>query len=468
MANVTVLGAGGATVTISLTSDQNAAAANAAGVFINKQVTAGILDQLTFTGSGTLPAPANILGGAVVSTAGNVGALTSEFISVLVNAAGNSTVIGAANAKMTVIGGDSSNLTYGNLSANGNVFLGNGTNVLANFQGSANVTATGGTQFLLTDSDAITTANIGGATTILTTDISGKSGAATINVDAGSKATVLAAGSSTIPAAVKINAVDGTLFLANYDMGRAIINPGAADVTVVGGLSTSSTVAGADYGGRVILFGGSGNVVVANGQGQFTGGSGKNLMFTSTVAGSATLTGGSGSENFLISQGTGQVLIAGAGNATLFGRFDNTGGNTFVVGNSVQTTVFGGGQGANTFAFSGLGSAEVDGRNEAAPGSAIQNVYFNQDVDGDATKGGTFFISDFVTGTDQLLLQAGETAAVTYFARGAGGSPLGSIGGTQVVVSSGATYNFFESGALGQDIFQSDVKNIGGAYTKSP
>ena len=81
-------------------------------------------------------------------------------------------------------------------------------------------------------------------------------------------------------------------------------------------------------------------------------------------------------------------------------------------------------------------------------------------MDGDATKGGTFFISDFVTGTDQLLLQAGETAAVTYFAPGAGGSPLGSIGGTQVVISSGATYNFFESGALGQDIFQSDVKNV--------
>ena len=42
----------------------------------------------------------------------------------------------------------------------------------------------------------------------------------------------------------------------------------------------------------------------------------------------------------------------------------------------------------------------------------------------------------------------------------AAGSPMGTIGGTQVIVSSGATYNFFESGALGQDIFQSDVKNV--------
>ena len=34
---------------------------------------------------------------------------------------------------------------------------------------------------------------------------------------------------------------------------------------------------------------------------------------------------------------------------------------------------------------------------------------------------------------------------------------MGTIGGTQVIVSSGATYNFFESGALGQDIFVQDI-----------
>ena len=81
-------------------------------------------------------------------------------------------------------------------------------------------------------------------------------------------------------------------------------------------------------------------------------------------------------------------------------------------------------------------------------------------MDGNNALGGTFFIADFVTGTDQLQIATGDTATVTYFAPGALNSPMGSLGGTQVIVSSGATYNFFESGALGQDIFQSDVKNV--------
>ena len=453
MANVTVLGAGGATVTIALSSAENAAAAQVAFASVNTIFASGIVDQQIWSGSGTLPAPNNLLGGAIIATAGNVGALSAQYISVVVDAPGDSTVVGPQNANSTVFASDNSDLTYGNLSANAEIFFGSGTNALLNFQGKSNLTATGGTHVVVTSGDASTTVNLAGKATVLTADLAGKSGGNTINVTAGANATVLAAGASTIPAT--INAISGSLFLVSYDNGSAIINPGAANVTVVGGLS-QSTVTGTDHGGRVTLFGGTGSVTVNDGQGVFTGGSaGNNVMFTSTVAGSATLTGG-GNGDFLAALGSGQRIIAGAGNSTLWGR-DATGPNTFIVGNSVQTTVFGGGQGGNTYIFSGLGAAEVDGRNEAAPGVASTNTYFNLDVDGNATMGGTFFIADFLTGVDKLQIDFDDSATVTYFAPGAAGSPMGTIGGTQVIVSSGATYNFFESGALGQDIFVQDI-----------
>lgn len=456
MANVTVLGAGGATVTISLSSADNAAAAQTAVNFVNKLTTNLIVDQQTWTGSGTLPAPQNLLGGAIISTPGNVGALSAQYVSVAVNSAGNNTVIGPQNFNSTVVAGDSSNLTYGNLSQAGEIFFGNGSNVLLNFQGKANLTATGGTYVVLTDSDASTSINLAGKSTLLTSDLLGKSGGNTINLAAGSNATLAASGASTIPAT--INAVSGSLFVGSFDKGSAIINPGAANVTVVGGLSSTSTVTGADNGGRVTLFGGTGSAVVSNGQGVFTGGTaGKNVMFTSTVAGSATLTGG-GNGDILAAQGSGQLLIAGAGNSTLFG-LSATGPNSYIVGNGF-TTVFGGGAGGNSYFFSGLGAAEVDGRLFALPGQAVQNTFRNFDVDGNNALGGTFFIADFLTGVDKLQIALADNATVTYFAPNAISSPMGSIGGTQVVVSSGATYNFFESGTLGQDIFNSDIQKV--------
>ena len=65
-----------------------------------------------------------------------------------------------------------------------------------------------------------------------------------------------------------------------------------------------------------------------------------------------------------------------------------------------------------------------------------------------------------MTGVDKLQLLLTDNAAVTYFAPNAPSSPMGALGGTQVVVSSGTTYNFFESGTLGQDIFDSDIQKV--------
>ena len=70
------------------------------------------------------------------------------------------------------------------------------------------------------------------------------------------------------------------------------------------------------------------------------------------------------------------------------------------------------------------------------------------------------FIAEFMTGVDKLQIALADNATVTYFAPNAVSSPMGTLGGTQIKVSSGATYNFFESGALGQDIFDTDIQKV--------
>jgi len=447
MADVTVLGAGGATVTISLSSTQNAINAQTAVNFVNNLTGLGIVDQRTWSGSGTLPAPTKVLAGAIVSTPGDVGGLWAQSISLAVNAPGDSTVIGSQNSNITVVSGDGSNLTFGNQAQDGTVFFGDSDSRLVNFAGKADLTVGKGAYILQTQEGASTRVQPVVNATIVTSDFGGKSGANVIDVNG--KATVFAAGSSTV--AATINATAGELLFVNLNKGSAFIQGGTANVTVVGNAT--------DMGGRATVFGGGGRITVSNGQGEFRGGTaGGNVMFTSTVAGSATLIGG-GNGDQLYSMGSGNLLIAGAGNSTLSGRNAGAGANTFFTG-SGETTVFGAGQGGNTYLFSGLGVAQVDGRDETAMGKASQNTYINSDTDGNASIGSSVFIGDFLTGVDKLLLGLSEKAAITYFAPDAISSPFGATGGTQVLVSSGAQFFFYDKvGSLGQDIFQNDIIN---------
>jgi hypothetical protein len=444
MANVTVLGAGSTTVTIALSSQQVADAAQIAINAVNKNTALGIVDQQTWSGTGTLPAPQNILGGAIISTPGDVGALTSQYISVAVNAIGRSTVIGPQNFNSTVVAGDGSNLTYGNLSSNGQIFFGDSQSALINFGGNANLTTDAGDYVVITKAGSSSNILAGNGALVLTSDLGGGSGSNKIDLAAGAKASVIAAGNSTVP--ITVNAATGNdLFFVNNGAGSGIINPGGANVTIVGN--------SADLGGRTTLFGGTGSVVVSNGQGEFTGSTaGKNLMFSSTVAGSATLTGG-GSGDQLFALGKGQQLIAGAGSETLVGRNEfTTGPSTYIVGNGFAT-VFGGTQGGNLYLFSGLGSGLIDGRDETAGGPIVRNTY----QEFGSNPGGTHLIGDFVTGTD-VLVTNGSDFAVTFFTAGQGGSPFGANAGTEVKLTNGTTYLFFDTGSDGkQDIFAADI-----------
>lgn len=450
MANVTVLGASGATVTIALTSGENAAAAQTAANFINSINTFGVLDQQTWSGSGTLPAPSNLLGGAIISKAGDVGALSAQYVSVAVNAKGDSTVVGPQNNAVTVIAGDGSDLTFLNLSQTAQIFYGANDGNLINQGGVANLRSEGGTHVVLT-AEGSTTETHSGEGLILFSDIGGKSGAATANITPGSKnATVIASGTSTVP--VTINAMVGEFVALADGQANLIINPGHANATVIG---TNQTDAGA-----TTLFGGMGSVVVAKGKGVYTGGlMGNNLMFTGTVPGSATLTGG-GSGDLLFAGGADQLLIAGAGASTLVGRWTDdgveqtSGGHRFLVGAGF-TTVFGAQMGGNTFNFAGLGAAEVDGRNESVLGQQ-SNLYF------DFTDfGGTHTIYDFATGLDKLAYVGTADATIDFFAAGAEGSPFGAAAGTRVITPGGTTFLFLDTNGDGvQDITASDILKL--------
>lgn len=446
MPDVTVLGAGGATVTIALSSAQNATAAQLAMNFVNKTTESGLVDVQTWSGKGTLPAPGNLLGSAIVTTPGNIGGLDPAYFSLAVNAVGNTTAVGPARANATVVSGDGANLTYGAVATNAQVFFGDSNSALINFAGTTNLAVGHGNYVLLTDKGA--TSNVHGEDALLlTSDIGGNSGTTNISVN-GTKTTVIATGASTVP--VNINAASGELFFVNDASGSAFIqNTGNANITVVG----SAT----DTGGRATVFGGSSSgMIVAQGQGEFTGGTGgNNLLFTSTVAGSATLVGG-GSGDVLFAMGSGNLLVAGAGNEILTARHLDAAPNRYITGNGF-TTVFGSGQGGNSYYFSGLGSGLIEGRDETASGTASQNTY----IDLDATKGGFHLISDFLTGTDKLQIGASADATIDFFAAGAAGSPFGAAAGTQVTISTGTVYNFFDTGSDGaQDIFQSDITKV--------
>jgi hypothetical protein len=225
----------------------------------------------------------------------------------------------------------------------------------------------------------------------------------------------------------------------------ALINPGSHNVTVFGYDNSN---------GASTLFGGSGSHMVVDASGLYFGGSaGGNQMYSSTVAGSATLRAGSSKgtdSDFLAAGGSGQTLDAGAGNALLLATkaFDATGGSTFIVG--AQATVVGYELGGNKFRISGKHDTSFDGRDPNAVGTQLGNQYFDL-----GTTGGQMFVNDFTTGLDTFQVSSNFT--ITFFQ-----AELfsGKFELTQLAVAGGATYLFFDSTPDGQDIFNSDVTKV--------
>ncbi len=435
MADVTVLGAGGATVTISLSSAENAKAAQAAVNVVNNLNTLGLLDVQEVAGAASMPAATNFLGGLMLTGKGFSDDTGAQYIFIGANAPGSNEVLGGANFRTVVVAGDGSDLTYSNLSQNAQVFYGKNNGAFVNYNGGMTVQTEDGDYLLASDKGTSSTVNLGAGGSLAILDLGEGLGDTTIN--AAGNATINTFGSSpTVPALVNINLTSGNADIAVVDA-KAVINPGAANVVILG-----------DSDGSATLFGGTGSATVGGVSGVFTGGSaGDNLMFSSTVTGSTTLIGGASATvpgDFLIAQGQGQTLIAGAGNATLVGDGDigATGGQIFNLG-AGQATVFAFEQGGNTFNFNGDGGAQVVSR---TAGTSVANQFFDFGGTGD------YSIDNFVSGLDTFSV--GEVFSIAFLtAAENNGSEV-----TIVNILNGASYFFFDDTNNGiADIQSSDI-----------
>jgi hypothetical protein len=436
MADVTVLGAGGATVTISLTSADNAAAAQSAVNVVNNLNNLGLLDMQEVAGAGTTPAATNFLGGLMLTGSGFSDDTGAQYIFVGQNSPGSTLVLGGANFRTVVVAGDGSDLTYANLSQNAQVFYGKNNGAFVNYSGNMTVRTEDGDYLLASDTGTNTTVNLGAGAGLNILDVGKGLGATTVN--AAGNATINTFGSSpTVSALTNINLTSGNVDIAVVDA-QAIINPGASKVLILG-----------DADGSATLFGGTGSATVGGVRGMFTGGSaGDNDMITSTVSGSTTLIGGAAvgaTADFLVAQGSGQTIQNGEGESliiSLDGPFGATGGNIFNLGTG-EATVFSA-FGGNSFNFNGDGGAQVQTRFDSSTTNA--NRFFDFGGIGD------YSIDGFITDLDTF--EVGAVFSIGFV-------PAENPSGQDVTILNilnGATYFFFDDTPDGvADIKDTDI-----------
>jgi hypothetical protein len=463
MATVTLRGAGGATVTLTRLSDAAAPAAKAVLAKVDQFATLGLLDQVTWPGSGDVPTPSNLLGGLIVQGAGGgVGAMPAQYVSAVIDSSGPATVIGPSNANATMVAGNGGMILL-NRSTNADVVLGGGSHAVfqARSGAASRVTVDGALVAGTMDGiggAAMTISALAGSLTLVAGHGDGK-----MVVDAADGAAIVTAVDAPVgdaPVTVIGGAGSSVTHLAMG--GGAFINPGAGSATVFGNLgSGTTTVFGGTLDGQTApAF--TGSLLVLEGRGVFFGGSaGGNVMTTATVAGAATLMGG-GAGDVLLSNGAGNVLRAGAGNATLsgFGAAATVGGSSYFSG-AGGAAMFGNSGGGNSFGL-GVGNAQVDGRNEAAIsaaglGQGAANTFFVT-----APGGGAHVVADFLPGLDRFDMaattkQGGQTlSGLSFFAAddASAGNPFAGtgIGGTVMVLSGGTAVFFFDAKVTASDI----------------
>lgn len=434
MADVTVLGAGGATVTISLSSADNAKAAQSAVNVVNNLNNLGLLDMQEVAGAGSMPAATNFLGGLMLTGKGFSDDTGAQYIFIGQNSPGENLVLGGANFRTVVVAGDGSDLTYANLSQNAQVFYGKNNGDFVNYNGKMTINTQDGSHVLYADNGTTNVVNLGAGGNLAIADLGNGLGATSVN--AAGAATINTFGTAGKSAFVELNLTSGQNDLGLIDA-TAIINPGAANVTLVGAGAAAAT-----------LFGGSGSVLSFGVTGLINGGAaGDNELYTdgkgaTTVIGGSTK--GAPADNFY-AQGEGNTHIAGATDANMYGlqEFGASGGNIFNVG-AGNATVFGFNVGGNTFNFQGDGGGAIVARFGAAPGSEVANRYFDFGGTGD------WNVDEFKTGLDTF--EVGTVFSIGYVA--------GDVNNQEVTILNilnGATYFFFDTNDGVQNIFDSDV-----------
>jgi hypothetical protein len=460
--DVTVLGASGTTVTIPFTSAANAMAAQAALVGISNQVTGNSLEQVNYTGGGTLPGiatPATV-GGVIATGAATTSAapfaIGGQYISavlgsaaeqtllvnfgstgaIVASGAGGSTVSGGAGSPTMVAGTGGTEI--GNLGTNTQVFLG-GAAVqdfselgLGAFGTAVNPTATvwvttpekgtatfddsSGSTTINLDAliSSTTTSHVFGQTLIIQNEGNGQT---TINIQT---PTIVGGnpvdgdamsfrGTSTVATTVNAAGGSGTSLWALLKSGNAFINGNASSIIL---FPTGTGVA-------ATLIGGTGTDIDVGAPGVIHGGSGgNNILFGGTGASSSTLFGG-GSGDVLVQQGANNVSFAGTGNEDLFAlaagntlwgdtTSGNVGGSTLIDGITGNDTYITGNAAAGSVSGAGTNIFSV---NDTNGGNLFKEGVVNTGTGVDANSA---TITGFVSGTDSISLSDPATPGTAY------------------------------------------------------
>jgi hypothetical protein len=439
MPNVTVLGASGSTVTIPFTSAANATAAQNALFKISEMVQANFLTQYQYPGSGSVPLPA-ILGGVVVSgsTPQNVGLLPAGYYSVANNATNGipttvtgigggsvavtlpgTTVTGTYNP-MTVASGQGG-IVFLNVSSNASIFLGGGTNIIAEgYTGAkAVINADVGDTFVGAALGSTTVNAFSGAAVQVST---GGTGTAVINALGDNQIGVIGGGG----APVTVNAARG----ANLQF------IGTANAPAYINLTKGNVTVAANSGALTLTGGFSGNALVFANHGVIGGGTGTNYLITDSLAGATTLFG-AGANDTMIGQGAGNTYVAN-GASDLISDLSGGKGATYISGGGGQSTIMGS-LGANSTFNLGAGTVMAYGQHGLSLNQG--NVY--TDAYNGANK---VVIGDFVQGLDAFSLTHSASGAslvsINYYST-TGTSTFGAVG-TEAILSDGTKIDFLQ------------------------
>ena len=368
MANVTVVGGHGETVTIPFTNANNAVQA--------QHLLSGLTSFVDYTIGSPLP-PANTTGAAVLigpeiedvlimlpagyttavnATLGPVSILGAGGIGQMILSGGGDLTYNTGGGTGTVITGDGNNLigtpVSGNPSGSFSITTGTGNDTIIAATGANTVSAGAGNNFTFTGNGTDTVNSSG------TDTISGVGGAA------GSQDTVFQ--------------TSGTILIGSF----------AKNLLFVGSNAAATVLAGS---GSYTVNGGQGANLIAGGT------AGNNFLGGGTGSVGSTIFGG-GNGDVILARGSGtNEVIAGAGNETLTGA-NSTGSNIFFtgLGANAGTAVdsITGGPGNDVY-FAGSGQSTI---NLGAGGSDILAI-----VAGRA--GGEVTLQNFNLSTDQVELQ---------------------------------------------------------------
>ena len=325
MPNVTVAGAGGATVTLVLDSASNAALANQLASAITAGVKNGSIAPATSLAGPPPSVPAGKIGEWVQETNGAT-FLPNDYGAIIATAK-KATLFGTGEDNVSVLG-SSGGLTFYSNGGSGTVVAGGGDNRI----------------YVPTTGKGAWSINTGNGDDIIQALGQGND---TIRAGGGRNTIQLGGGNDVVESEGKDRIVLGH--------GSATIVADGASTEVWGGAGSMFFVGGA---GKATVFGGTGSATIYGGSGasEFHGGSaGMNEIYAGT--GKATVfAGGDGDVLYAEGEKT-QLLYAGDGATTLFGALGG-GDNEFYAGSG--DTDITGGWGDDLF-VAGLGDSTITG-----------------------------------------------------------------------------------------------------------